>query len=113
MRENPESTEEYIKKLADYFEVTPEDIAIIMQKPWGIEQLTRGKLPDNKLARIQSDMEDRLEASLRLILLGEKFYENSPKQVKQLIWDIVTLTDNTRLVIQKSRGQVVVSKEKL
>lgn len=113
MRENPEFTEKYVQMLADYFEVTPEDIIVRLQKPWGIEQLTRANLPDNKLLRLQSEKEIRLEAALRLIYLGEQFYKNSPKQVKQLIWDIVTLTDNTRLVIQKSRGQVVVSKEKL
>ncbi len=113
MRENPEFTEKYVQMLADYFEVTPEDIIVRLQKPWGIEQLTRANLPDNKLLRLQSEKEIRLEAALRLIYLGEQFYKNSPKQVKQLIWDIVTLTDNIRLVIQKGGGQVVVRKEKL
>lgn len=113
MREHPEFTEDYIKTLADYFEVTPEFITIRMQKPWGIEQLTSAKLPDNKLARIQSEKEVRLEAALRLIYLGEQFFKNSPDQVKQLIYDIVTLKDNTRLVIQKGGGRVLVRKEKL
>ena len=33
MRENPEFMEKYIKILADYFEVPPEDIIVRLQKP--------------------------------------------------------------------------------
>ena len=36
MKERPEFSEQYIKMLADYYEVPPEDIIVRMQKPWGI-----------------------------------------------------------------------------
>ena len=113
MKKNPEFTEKYVQMMADYFEVPPEDIIIVIQKPWGIEQLTRGELPDIKLARLQSEKEVRLEAALRLIYLAEQIFHNSPEQVKKLIWDIITLKNNTRLVIQKTEGQVLIRKERL
>ena len=113
MKENPEFTEKYVQMIADYFEVPAEEIIIRIKKPWGIEQLTRGKLPDNKLARIQSDMEDRLDAALRLIYFAERLCRNSPEQNKRLLQEIVTLTDNTTLTISKIKGQTMIRKEKL
>ena len=86
------------------FEVPPEDIMVKMQKPWGIEQLTRGDLPDNKLARLQGEKEIRLEAALRLIYFGERLCRNSPEQNKRLLQEIVTLKDNTTLIISKLKG---------
>ena len=111
-RENPEFSEQYITTLAEYFEVPKEIIILRSQQPWGLMDLSKGELPDIKLERKQSEKEVRLEAALRLIYLGEQFYKNSPNQVKRLILDIVTLTDNTRLVIQKTKGQVSIRKEK-
>jgi len=86
------------------FEVPPEDIMVKMQKPWGIEQLTRRELPDKKLARLQSEKEVRLEAALRLIYFGERLCRNSPEQNKRLLQEIVTLKDNTTLIISKLKG---------
>jgi len=113
MMENPDSTEKYVQMLADYFETQPEDIIIRLQKPWGIEQLTRGKLPDIKLVRLQSEKEARLEAALRLIYFAERLCRNSPEQNKRLLQEIVTLKDNTTLIISKVKGQTMIRKEKL
>ena len=100
LKENPEFSEKYVKDMADYFEVPPENIIVTIQKPWGIEQLTRGKLPENKLVRLQSEKEVRLEAALRLIYFGERLCRNSPEQNKRLLQEIVTLKDNTRLIMR-------------
>ncbi len=113
MRENPEFTEKYVQMLADYFEVPPEDIIVGIQKPWGIEQLTRGELPDNKLARLQSEKEIRLETALRLIYFGERLCRNSPEQTRRLLKEIIALRDNTTLTISKLKGQMTIRKEKL
>ena len=113
MKKNPEFTEKYVQMMADYFEVSPEDIMVRMQKPWGIEQLTRGELPDNKLARLQSEKEVRLEAALRLIYFAERLCRNSPEQNKRLITEIVTIKDNTTLIISKIKGQITIRKERL
>ncbi len=113
MKENPEFSEKFVKSLADYFGVSTEDIILRMQRPWGITRLSKGELPDNRRYRIQSEVEDRLDAALGLIFIGEQFFHNNPEQVKQLAWDITTLRDNTRLVIQKTKGQVLIRKEKL
>lgn len=107
-----EFSEQYIKMLADYFKVPPQDIILRMQKPWGLMQLSKGELPDDRLERIRSEIEDRLEAALRIIRLAEMF-GNSPEQVNQLVSDIVTLENNTELVIRKTEGQVVVRKENI
>ena len=113
LQEGPEFSEKYVKILAKYFGVSEEEIILRMQKPWGITNLSKGELPDKRLYRIQGKIEGRLEAALRLIYLGEQVFKNSPEQVKQLIWDITTLRNNARLVIQKGGGQVVVKTEKL
>ena len=113
LKESPEFSERYANTLANYFQVTPEDIILRWQRPWGIMQLAKGELPDNRLHRIQSGIEDRLEAALRLVYITEQLFHNSPKQLKELIWDIITLRNNTRLVIQKTKGQVLVRKERL
>ena len=113
LQEGPEFSEKYVKILAKYFGVSEEEIILRMQKPWGIMELSKGELPDNRLYKIQSEIEGRLEAALRLIYLGEQYCQNSPEQIKQLIWDIATLSNNTRLVIQKTEGQVLVRKERL
>ncbi len=113
MRKNPEFTEKYVQMLADYFEVLPEDVIVRLQKPWGIEQLTRGELPDNKLARLQSEKEVRLEAALRLIYFAERLCRNPPEQNKRLIQEIVLLKDNTTLIISNMEGKIMIRKEKL
>ena len=112
MKENPEFSEKFIKDLADYFGVSTEDIILRMHMPWGIARLSKGELADARLYRIRIAVEYRLDAALRLIYLGEKAFQNNPEQVKQLAWDIITLKDNTRLVIAKTNGQILVRKER-
>ena len=94
MMQNPEFTEKYVQMLADYFEVPPEDIIVRMQKPWGITDLSKGELPDRRLYRIQSAVEERLELALRFIHFGERLCDNSPEQNKRLLQEIVTLKDS-------------------
>lgn len=112
MRKNPEFSEQYITRLAEYFEVPKEKIIRRTQQPWGLMDLSKGELPDIKLERKQSEIEDRLEAALRLINFGDQFYGNSPKIINRLVTEIVLLRDNTRLVIYKSEGQISVRKDR-
>jgi len=112
IKENPEFKEEVVKRLADYFGVLPEQIVLRMRKPWGLMQLMKGELPDIRLEVVRSGIEDRLEAALRLIYLG-KLFKNSPDQINQVLHDMLTLRNNTRLMIEKTKGQVVVRKEKI
>ena len=113
MKKNPEFSDEFVKKLADYYGVSKEDIIIRMRKPWGITSLSKGELPDNRLYRIQSEVEERLEAALRLIYFAERLCHNPPEQNKRLLQEIVTLKDNTTLIISKLKGQTMIRKEKL
>ncbi len=113
MKGNPEFTEKYIKTLADYFEVSPQDIVLRLQKPWGIMRLTKGELPDKKLERSRSEIEERLEGALRLMLFTEKIFRNPPRQISRFIYEILTLTDNTAITISKTEGEIMIRKEKL
>ena len=113
VRANPESDESSIKMLAEHYEVPPEQIALILQKPWGINRLARGELPDKKPERSRSEIEDRLEGALRLINFGEQLCCNSPEQTQRLLVEIVTLQDNTILTISKLKGEITIRKEKL
>ncbi|MFH1031367.1 MAG: hypothetical protein V1767_02210 [Chloroflexota bacterium] len=111
-RENPEVSRKFIETLASHFEVSPEEIVLRMEKPWGILQLAKGELPEMKMERARSEKERRLEAALMLVYLAGKF-RNSPEQVNQLAKDIVMLRNNDRLVIEKKEGKVIVRKEKI
>ena len=113
LKENPEFSEKYIKMLADYYEVSPQDIVLRSQKPWGIMRLTKGELPDKKLERSRSEIEERLEGALRLMLFTEKIFRNPPRQVGRFIYEILTLTDNTAITISKAEGKIMIRKEKL
>jgi len=99
--------------LADYFGVSEEQLTIRMQKPWGITDLSKGELPDNRLYRIQSEVEERLEAALRLIYLGEQLGRNPPKQIKRFLAELITLRDNTTLTISRVKGQIEITKNSL
>lgn len=113
LKGSPEFSEKYVKMLADYYGVSEEQIILRMQKPWGLSSLSKGELPDNRLYRIQSEIENRLEAALRLIYLAEKIYRNSPKQINQFIFEILALKDNTTMIISKVEGKIMIKKEKL
>lgn len=113
MKNNPEFTEKYVQMLADYFEVSTEDIVLRLQKPWGIMRLTKGELPDIRLERSRSEAEERLEGALRLMFLTEKIFRNSPKQIGRFIFEILALQDNTAITVSKVEGQIMIRKEKL
>jgi hypothetical protein len=110
-KENPEISEKVVKMLADHYGVSEEEIILRMQKPWGLMQLIKGDFPNIRLEVDRRAIEQRLEAALRILNFGEQVFQNSPAQCNQLLSDIVKLRNNTRLVIEKTMGQVVVRKE--
>ena len=112
MRENPEFSEQYITMLADYFEVPKEKIIRRMQQPWGLMDLSKGELPDKRLERTRSAIAARLESALRLILLRERLYRNSPKEIKELLMRIVTLKDKNDLIISHVNGKIIIKARK-
>ena len=94
MKESPEFSERFIGILADYFDVSDEEITLRIQRPWGLSSLSKGELPDRRLYRIQSEIESRLEAALRFIYLWERIHQNSPKQIRRFILQILGLKDD-------------------
>ena len=112
LKASPELSQEYVNMLAEYFGVPEEEIIVRMQKPWGISSLSKGELPDRRLFRIQSKVERRLELALRFIYLGEHVFKNNPKQIGDLINEALFLKNGTRLIIDKTDGQIVITKQK-
>jgi hypothetical protein len=113
LKEKSEFSPRSIKLLAKYFGVSEGQIIRRMQKPWGVWSLSKGELPDNRLYRIRSEMEFRLEAALRLIYLANTNCWNSPEQMNQFLAEILTLENNSQLVISKIEGQIAMRKERL
>ena len=113
IKEDREFSEKVIRMLADYFEVSPQDIILRLQKPWGIMRLTKGELPDKKLERSRNEAEERLEGALRLMYFTENIFRNPPRQIGRFIYEILTLTDNTAVTISKAKGKIMIRKEKL
>ena len=110
MKEHPDYSEKWIETVADYFEVTPGAVILRMQKPWGLMDICRGKLPDKKMERKKSQIERRLDSAIALINLGERNYGNSTKQIAELLKVIVTLQDNTVLTVVKHNGRLEIDK---
>ncbi len=102
-----------IKVLANYFGISEDQIILRMQKPLGVLSLLYEELFDNRLRGIRKEIESRLDAALQLVYLAEKFYGNSPEQVNRFISEILTVEDNTRLVISKEEGRIAIDKERL
>jgi len=112
-KENPEVSGKVVKILANHYGVSEEEIILRMQQPWGLMQLIKGDFPNIRLEVERRAIEERLEAAVRLINFGEQVFQNSPAQCNQLLSDIVKLRNNTRLVIEKTKGQVEVRKENI
>ena len=102
-----------IMALADYFGVSEAQIILTTQKPLGLLSLLYSELPDNRLLRIRQEIEDRLEAALKLIYFTENFYQNSPEQINRFLGEILAIEDNTRLVISKVDGRIAIRKDKI
>jgi len=110
MKENPDITEQMIKSLSKHLEMPVEEVIMRIQKPWGLLQALRGEWPDYRLEREKSDVESRLKGGLRFMRMAELFH-NSPKELAELLLQIVTLTDNAKLEIKKTDGHLIVTKE--
>lgn len=95
--------------LAEYFEVSPQDIIDRMQEPRGIMQLMKGELFAEELEKIRNESESRLAAALELVILMEAS-GNSPDELKHLIQYIMELRNNSRILVQKSHGHITVKK---
>jgi uncharacterized protein with von Willebrand factor type A (vWA) domain len=54
MKQNPEFSEYVIKMLADYFNVSAEQVILRMQKPWGLMQLLKAEFPSERIRRSRS-----------------------------------------------------------
>ena len=93
MRKHPEVTKRVITLLSENLEIPPEEVAMLMQKPWGLMQLMKGKWPDYRLKRIQGEIEDRLEAALRLVLFAERAGGKKPGKVKEVIGRLISAAE--------------------
>ena len=110
MKDNPDFTEQLIKSLSKHLKIPIGEVIKRMQKPWGLLQALRGEWPDYGLEREQSDVEARLKGGLRFMRIAQLFH-NSPKELAELLQQIVMLKENVKLEITKKDGQLIVKKE--
>ena len=111
MKENPDFRQKVITALSEHLEMPVEEVIKRLQRPWGLKQALRGQWPDYWLEREQSDVEARLQGALSHIRLAESF-QNSPKELAELLLQLTILKENTRLEITKQDGQLVCKIEK-
>jgi len=110
MKNNPDFTEQLIRTLSQELEMPFEEVIKRMQRPWGIIQALRGQLPDYRLRREQSEVEARLNGALWFMQMGELF-QKSPRELAELLQQIVMLPENTRLEITKKDKHLICKKE--
>ena len=110
MKENPDLTEKLIEALSKKLDMPVEEVIKRLQKPWGMKQALRGQLPNYGLEREQSDVEARLQGGLRFIRIAGLF-QNSPKELAELLQQIILLKENAKLEITKQGGHLICKKE--
>ena len=86
---DPEINERTIAKLSKALEIKKEEVVERMQRPWGLMQLLKGEWPNNRLARIQSENEDRLDTALWLGLLFEQANNKKSREVGNIIQRLI------------------------
>ena len=109
MKNNPDFTEKLTRTLSQELEMPFEEVIKRMQKPWGLQQALRGQLPDYRLEREQSEIEARLNGGLGFMQMG-KLFQKSPKELAELLQQIVMLPENTRLEITRKDKHLICKK---
>jgi hypothetical protein len=109
-KNNPDFKEQLIQGLAKHLEMPVEDVKKRMLRPWGLKQALRGQWPDYGLEREQSEVEARLNGALWFMRTGELFW-NSPKELAELLQQIVMLKENVKLEITKKDWHLICKKE--
>ena len=112
MKSNPDFTEQLITALSEKLEMPVDEVIKRMQRPWGLKQALRGQLPDYGLEREQSDVEARLKGGLRFMRMA-RLFQNSPKELAELLLQITILKENTKLEITKQDRYLVCKKEEI
>ena len=110
MKENPDFTKQMIDSLSKHLKMPVEEVIKRMQRPWGLMQALRGQWPDYVLEGEQSDVEARLNGALWFMRAGELF-QNSPKELAELLRQIIMLKDNTKLEITQKDRHLICKKE--
>jgi len=85
LKRSPELNERVIALLATSLDMTPEEVTIRMQKPWGLLQAMKGEWPNFRLERQQAATEGRLTAALQVIRLAEVFGQKDPQFVRETL----------------------------
>jgi hypothetical protein len=110
MRENPDFTQQMITALSEKLDMPVDEVIKRMHRPWGLKQALRGQWPDYGLDREQSDVEARLRGGLRFMRMAGLF-QNSPKELAELLLQITILKENTKLEITKKDRHLICKKE--
>jgi hypothetical protein len=69
--------------------MSPEEVVIRMQKPWGLLQAMKGEWPDYRLERQKTEIEDRLLAAMEVVKFAEIFGQRDPQFVRETLKKII------------------------
>lgn len=97
IRRKLEVSDEVVQKLAEYYDVSPDEIIARAQKPWGVLRLLRGGWPNRRLDKEYGKQDKRLRAALELIKLFE-VAGHDPELVSEIIDKI---TDELKKALKK------------
>ncbi|MFC1870814.1 hypothetical protein ACFLYF_00190 [Chloroflexota bacterium] len=89
IRESPEFSEKVITLVATSLDMTPDEVVVRMQKPWGLLQAMRGQWPDYRLERQQTEIETRLLAAFEVIKFADIFGQRDPEFVRETLKKII------------------------
>ncbi len=71
--------------IATSLEMSPEEVVVRMQKPWGLLQAMKGEWPNYRLDKQRTEIEDRLLAALKVIQLADRFGQKDPRLVREIL----------------------------
>jgi len=83
IREHLDISNEVIQKLAEYYGISPQEVIVLAQKPWGIMRLLRGGWPNRRRDKLYKKQDARLFSALKLVRLLEAAGQD-PESIREI-----------------------------
>ena len=71
IKKNLEVSDEVIQTLGEHYGISPQEVIVLAQKPWGIMRLLKGDLPNRRRDKLYKQQGARLYSALKLVSLFE------------------------------------------
>lgn len=76
IKKNLEVSDAAIQTLAEYYGISPQEIIVLAQKPWGVMRLLKGEWPNRRLDKLYKEQDKRLYSALKWIRILEAIGED-------------------------------------